>query len=96
MKCHPTQGEPAPDGSAPDESPPAEPAPVKVTCPECGHVRVPATEVRLVVSGDAGRSFYLFTCPTCGVRVRREVTKDVAGALLARRVPAVRAVGPDR
>lgn len=78
------------------DPPAADPAPVKVTCPGCGHVRVPAADLRLVVSGDAGSSFYLFTCPTCGVRVRREVTKDVAGALLARRVPAVRAVGPDR
>jgi RNase P subunit RPR2 len=68
------------------------PAPVKVTCPDCGHVRVPPTEVRLVVTEAPGGSFYVFTCPGCGRRVRREVTKDVAGALLARRVPAVRSV----
>ncbi len=66
------------------------PAPVKVTCPDCGHVRVAPTEVRLVVGENP---FYVFTCPGCDQRVRREVSKDVAGALLARRVPAVRAVG---
>ncbi len=72
---------------------PAEPAPVKVTCPDCGHVRVAPADVRLVVAEAPGFSFYVFTCPGCGERVRREVTKDVAGALLARRVPAVRSVG---
>ncbi len=72
---------------------PAEPAPVKVTCPDCGHVRVPPAEVRLVVTESPGGSFYAFTCPGCSQRVRREVTRDVAGALLARRVPAVRSVG---
>lgn len=71
----------------------SEPAPVKVTCPDCGHVRVPPTDVRLVVTESPGGSFYVFTCPGCEQRVRREVTKDVAGALLARRVPAVRTVG---
>ena len=74
------------------EVPPA-PAPVKVTCPDCGHVRVAPTDVRLVVAPSG--SFYVFTCPGCDRRVRRDVTKDVAGALLARRVPAVRSVdGP--
>jgi ribosomal protein S27E len=71
----------------------AEPAPVKVTCPDCGHVRVAPTDVRLVVTESPGGSFYMFTCPGCDQRVRREVTRDVAGALLARRVPAVRSVG---
>jgi hypothetical protein len=48
--------------------------------------------VRLVVVEAPGSSFYVFMCPGCERRVRREVTKDVAGALLARRVPAVRSV----
>lgn len=65
---------------------------VKVTCPDCGHVRVPPADLRLVVA-DRGGSFYQFSCPQCGRRVRREVSKDVAGALLARRVPTVRDVG---
>lgn len=69
-----------------------EPPPVKVTCPDCGHVRVPPADVRLVVAAGPSGSYYLFSCPGCGQRVRREVTKDVAGALLARRVPAVRAL----
>ncbi len=69
-----------------------EPAPVKVTCPDCGHVRVAPADVRLVVGDGPTSSYYLFTCPGCGRRVRREVSKDVAGALLARRVPSVRSV----
>ena len=48
-----------------------------------------------MVTGAAGGSYYAFTCPGCSRRVRREVTKDVAGALLARRVPAVRSVAGD-
>ncbi|GAA0622686.1 hypothetical protein GCM10009547_27040 [Sporichthya brevicatena] len=72
---------------------PAPPAPLKVTCPDCGHVRVPPRDVRLVVVSAPGASYYTFACPDCGQRVRREATKDVAGALLARRVPAVRTVG---
>lgn len=75
------------------ENVPAPSAPVKVTCPDCGHVRVPPRDVRLVVTETPGGSYYAFTCPDCGQRVKREVTKDVAGALLARRVPTVRAVG---
>lgn len=67
-----------------------EPAPVKVTCPDCGHVRVAPADVRLVVG--EGSTYYLFTCPGCERRVRRDVTKEVAGALLARRVPSVRSV----
>lgn len=70
------------------------PAPVKVTCPDCGHVRVPPADVRLVVAPAPGTSFYLFSCPGCGRRVRRVVSRQVAAELLARRVPAVRAVGP--
>ena len=75
------------------ENVPGPPAPVKVTCPDCGHVRVPPRDVRLVVTETPGGSFYVFTCPDCGQRVKREVTKDMAGALLARRVPAVRSIG---
>lgn len=73
------------------ELPTGDPPAVKVTCPDCGHVRVAPTDVRLVVA-DGRSPFYLFSCPGCGRRVRREVTKEVAGALLARRVPAVRTV----
>jgi ribosomal protein S27E len=80
------------DGAVIEPERPAEPGPVKVTCPDCGHVRVAPTDVRLVVTEAPGSSFYVFTCPGCEKRVRREVTKDVAGALLARRVPAVRSV----
>jgi hypothetical protein len=45
-----------------------------------------------VVADTSTGSYYTFTCPGCGQRVRRDATKDVAGALLARRVPAIRTV----
>jgi predicted RNA-binding Zn-ribbon protein involved in translation (DUF1610 family) len=63
---------------------------LKVTCPACGHVRVTSENVRIVVSIPPRASYYVFGCPDCGLRVRREVTSDVVDELVARGVPAVR------
>lgn len=63
---------------------------LKVTCPACGHVRVNACEVRIVVSERS--SYYVFGCPDCSRRIKRPVTPDVVDELVARGVPAVRTV----
>ncbi|MGQ0845878.1 MAG: hypothetical protein ACT4QF_17285 [Sporichthyaceae bacterium] len=63
---------------------------LKVTCPACGHVRILAEDVRIVV-GERG-SYYVFACPDCTRRVKRPVTEDVVDELVARGVPAVRSV----
>lgn len=65
---------------------------LKVTCPDCGHVRLEAGEVRLVVAQPPRSPYYVFSCPGCARRVRRPVTVAVAAAMLARRVPGVRAL----
>ncbi|HZE67548.1 MAG TPA: hypothetical protein VE081_12995 [Sporichthyaceae bacterium] len=65
---------------------------LKVTCPACGHVRVNADDVRIVVSAPPKGSYYVFGCPDCSLRVRRPVTADVVEELVARGVPAVRAL----
>lgn len=63
---------------------------LKVTCPACGHVRIDAADVRIVVSDRS--SYYVFGCPDCDLRVKRPVTPDVVDELVARGVPAVRMV----
>jgi predicted RNA-binding Zn-ribbon protein involved in translation (DUF1610 family) len=73
------------------------PADFRVRCPECGPQSVPVTEVRLVIGlrttsrgGASGR--YTFTCPACGVTVRRPADDaliavlDAAGVTTLRRV----------
>jgi ribosomal protein S27E len=57
------------------------PVSVKVTCPQCGHVRVAAREIRLVVPADATGSFYRFRCPSCSLSVRRPAVAPVVAAL---------------
>ena len=66
---------------------------LKVTCPACGHVRVNAVDVRIVVGSPPKGAYYVFGCPDCSLRVRRPVTPDVVEELVARGVPAVRAIG---
>jgi RNase P subunit RPR2 len=61
---------------------------VKVTCPTCGHVLLPAAEVRLVLRADD--PYYVFRCPRCGGRVRRTAPEDVAGLLADGGAVAVR------
>jgi ribosomal protein S27E len=63
---------------------------LKVTCPDCGHVRLPTDEVRLVVGPGPRGSFYRFRCPDCGGRVRRPAPEPVVATLLERGVPAIR------
>lgn len=65
---------------------------LKVTCPLCGHVRVPTADVRIVVAEPPKASYYVFSCPGCTKRVRRPVTPDVVDELVSRGVPSVRSV----
>jgi predicted RNA-binding Zn-ribbon protein involved in translation (DUF1610 family) len=63
---------------------------VKVTCPDCGHVRLPSADVRLVVDSGPRGSRYVFRCPDCGARIRREAPRPVVVTLLAHGVTAIR------
>jgi len=41
------------------------------SCPRCGDVELAAEQLWLVVTGDAARDHYAFTCPLCECLVRR-------------------------
>lgn len=65
---------------------------VKVTCPACGHVRLPSEDVRLVVTAPPRGAYYRFRCPACDRRVRRPAPEEVVAVLTEHGVPTVRAV----
>ena len=67
-------------------------APVKVTCPSCGHVRLSSADVRLVVAAPPRSPYYLFRCPGCDRRVRRPAPEEVVAALTERGVVTVRPI----
>lgn len=56
---------------------------IKTTCGFCGDVELAADDLFLEIepSGDSGS--YLFTCPSCGDRVRRPASERVVNVLLA-------------
>ena len=62
------------------------PAPVadfRVRCPDCGPQYVAVADVRFVSTGgdEHGGDRYLFTCPSCGTRVRRPAGPELAEIL---------------
>jgi hypothetical protein len=61
------------------------PAPVadfRVRCPDCGPQYVAVADVRFVsTGGGAETDRYLFTCPSCGTRVRRPAGPELAEIL---------------
>jgi RNase P subunit RPR2 len=65
---------------------------VKVTCRSCGHVRLPAADVRLVLRFED--PYYVFRCPQCGGRVRRAAPEQVAHVLAQGGAVAVRVAAP--
>ncbi|NUR27636.1 MAG: hypothetical protein HOV83_17640 [Catenulispora sp.] len=79
--------EPAPpltvdDHSATESADTAPPADFRVRCPDCGPQYVAVADVRFVsTGGGADTDRYLFTCPACGVRVRRPAGPELARIL---------------
>jgi hypothetical protein len=61
---------------------PAPPADFRVRCPDCGPQYVAVAHVRFVsTGGGADTDRYLFTCPACGIRVRRPAGPELAHIL---------------
>ncbi|NUP48535.1 MAG: hypothetical protein HOW97_14680, partial [Catenulispora sp.] len=62
---------------------PATPGPdFRVRCPDCGPQYVAIADVRFVsTGGGADTDRYLFTCPACGLRVRRPAGPELARIL---------------
>jgi len=56
---------------------------IKASCATCGDVELSPSDVRLVVSTVADRSFYAFTCPLCAERVRKDASQEVVRLLTA-------------
>lgn len=63
---------------------------VRASCPVCGDVELIGSQVRLVTSNVEERSFYSFTCPTCGDLVRKPAPVDVVRLLTAGGIRAER------
>jgi hypothetical protein len=64
---------------------------IKATCPTCGDVELARDQVQLVVHPVRERSFYGFTCGTCGTDVRKPAGEEVVrlltlGGVVAERV----------
>jgi predicted RNA-binding Zn-ribbon protein involved in translation (DUF1610 family) len=54
----------------------------RVRCPDCGPQYVAIADVRFITTGgDADTDRYLFTCPACGLRVRRPAGPELARIL---------------
>ncbi|NUR62749.1 MAG: hypothetical protein HOV87_29450 [Catenulispora sp.] len=60
----------------------------RVRCPDCGPQYVAIADVRFISTsgdgpdgGDADTDRYLFTCPACGLRVRRPAGPELARIL---------------
>ncbi len=54
---------------------------IKASCPSCGDVELTPRQVRLVVCSLEERSFYSFSCSTCGDVVRKPAGGDVVALL---------------
>lgn len=54
---------------------------IKASCPVCGDVELTPQQVRLVVNSVAERSFYAFTCTSCGDRVSKPAGAEVVRLL---------------
>lgn len=67
---------------------------IKASCSTCGDVELAPSDVRLVVSTVADRSFYAFTCPVCAERVRKDASQEVVRLLTAGGLRAEHVVVP--
>lgn len=68
---------------------------IKAACPTCGDVDLVKDEIKLwvdVASDD--KSFYIFTCPNCGLDVFKPTNKRVIEALISVEVQTMRLASP--
>lgn len=54
---------------------------IKASCPVCGDVELTVDELRFVLHPVPDKSFYAFTCETCGDRVVKPAGPDVVRLL---------------
>ena len=62
----------------------------RVSCADCGPVRLPGQEIRLVVGSGRTGNTYSFRCPECGNSTRKPAGPRIVELLSEAGVPAVR------
>ncbi|KJK56672.1 hypothetical protein [Saccharothrix sp. ST-888] len=63
----------------------------KVYCSHCREkVELPAAAFRLALGASKERTFYAFTCPECGVAVRKPAGEKIVAALTGAGVSTMR------
>jgi len=73
-----------------------EPTRFQVYCSECREkVELPAGEFRLAVGARVDRTFYSFTCPSCGAAVRKPAGEKIVAALSGAGVRTMRLLPVD-
>ncbi|WUH78603.1 CpXC domain-containing protein [Streptomyces sp. NBC_00435] len=79
-------GVPAQDGAA-------APVAFKASCPECrARFELDAGSLRLAIGGSRRTTFYSFTCPDCGVAVRKPAGERIVELLTGGGVSTLRSV----
>ncbi|MFI5639258.1 hypothetical protein ACIA8H_17785 [Streptomyces goshikiensis] len=72
---------------------PAGPVTFKAGCPDCmGRFELAAGALRLVIGGSRRTTFYSFTCPACGVAVRKPAGERIVELLTGGGVSTLRSV----
>ncbi|MFE9794398.1 hypothetical protein ACFYRL_21940 [Streptomyces goshikiensis] len=72
---------------------PAGPVTFKAGCPDCrGRFELAAGALRLVIGGSRRTTFYSFTCPECGVAVRKPAGERIVELLTGGGVSTLRSV----
>ncbi|MFE2925255.1 hypothetical protein [Streptomyces goshikiensis] len=72
---------------------PAGPVTFKAGCPDCrAGFELAAGALRLVIGGSRRTTFYSFTCPACGVAVRKPAGERIVELLTGGGVSTLRSV----
>ncbi|MFD9304873.1 hypothetical protein ACFWCB_19805 [Streptomyces sp. NPDC060048] len=85
----PTSGPP----QAPAGDGPGTPVAFKAACPDCrARFELDAGALRLAIGGSRRTTFYSFTCPECGVQVRKPAGERIVELLTGGGVSTLRSV----
>ncbi|MGW0401142.1 hypothetical protein ACWD0E_25420 [Streptomyces sp. NPDC003002] len=84
-----------PAGEGPSGQGPAGEGPVafKAACPDCtARFELDAGALRLAIGGSPRTTFYSFTCPACGVSVRKPAGQRIVELLTGGGVSTLRSI----
>ena len=63
---------------------------IRVRCPDCGHVEVPAGKITLLLTPSGDQGAYGFDCPSCGRMVDTVANRTAVALLIAAGVEPVK------